>query len=338
MSYKKSYKKLRKYQYNWFALSCTLIFFPIVIIFVTIFSVAFVPYLFKYKRSGIGKGGQELNTLSDLEYDGQVKKMPKYNIKENSYKEFFIGNEEEKISVLTMEHENSDKWVIGVHGFKRNKYIGVRNVFHFYKEGYNILTFDAYAHGKTYGKKSDFGLTNSKILDVLVEWIKKTKKTSKIGILGVSMGATTSLMFAKNYYLKNKVDWIIADCPFMQAIPQIRFFLQKYTKLPWWLGTLWINFLFRLHSKTNIKEVNLFWGYEKIKDLPILYIHGKIDDFIMYDNSVVMHYKKSLFDNNKENLIIYDNAKHSQSIVNNYKDYTTRTLNFASKYNNTKTK
>ncbi|WP_237243850.1 alpha/beta fold hydrolase [Spiroplasma clarkii] len=104
-----------------------------------------------------------------------------------------------------VRNKDSKKWVIGLHGFKRNKYMGLRNVFHLYDKGYNIVCFDGFAHGLTYGKYSDFGLTNSKVLNDVIMWLKNTYEVEEIGVFGTSMGATTSLYFAKNIMKKIKL-------------------------------------------------------------------------------------------------------------------------------------
>ncbi|AGR41151.1 alpha/beta hydrolase [Spiroplasma taiwanense] len=329
MNYEKSLKKIKKYHYNWFNITLTIIFFPIVLLMSWLCVLLFLGYLFKYQRSGKNKHNIELNTYEHLIYDLKVKNIENFNISEEQIKEFNIGLFKEQISALIVRNKNSNKWVIGLHGFKRNKYIGLRNVSHFYEQGYNIITFDAYAHGKTYGTKSDFGWSNSKILNEVINWVKSCYKVEEIGVFGVSMGASSALYFANKYYQNNKIDWMIADCGFAEAVPQIRFFLKKYLKLPWWLMSLGINYNFRRYTQSDIKDVNLLLVNQNIRDLKILFIHGKKDDFIMYHNSIVMHYLKTKIELKPiSQIVIYDNAKHSSSMHMNLENYKNTTLSF----------
>ncbi|WP_245857232.1 alpha/beta hydrolase [Spiroplasma monobiae] len=294
-------------------------------------AVVFVPYLFKYPRKGKYKGF-EFNSYEHLEYDLKEKDIKNFNIKKEQIKEFNIGVLKEQISSLMVRNKDSKKWVIGLHGFKRNKYMGLRQIYHFYDQGYNLLTFDGFAHGSTYGKYSDFGLTNSKVLNDVIKWVKESFEVEEIGVIGTSMGATTALYFAKKYYQENKVDWLIADCPFSQAVPQIRFFLQKYMVLPWWFMSLGINYNFRRYAKASIGQVDLLDGQEKIDDLKVLFIHGKKDDFIMYHNTVVLHHLKHVSETIKNSEIkLYDNASHSSSMHKNMDDYIQTTISFAQK-------
>ncbi|AHI53355.1 alpha/beta hydrolase [Spiroplasma culicicola] len=332
MNYKKSLKKLRQYHYKWWNVTIIVIFFPLVWLMSWLCSKIFLGYLFNYKRSGTTKKGIELNSYEHLLDDLANKKVSEFDIEKDQIREFNIGKLSEQISALIVRNKKSTKWVIGLHGFKRNKYIGLRNVYHFYKQGYNIITFDGYAHGKSYGVKSDFGVTNAKLLNEVISWVKNSFEVSEIGVLGVSMGAASSLQFVNTYYKDNKIDWLIADCGFSNAVHQIRFFLQKYLLIPWWLMSLGINKNMRKKTKTNIKEVNLLKLDQSISDLRILFIHGKQDDFIMYHNSVVMYYLKTNQEpEHKSYIKIYDNAKHSSSMHMNLNDYHKLTLNFINK-------
>ncbi|QHX36751.1 alpha/beta hydrolase [Spiroplasma sp. BIUS-1] len=329
MNYKKSLRKLKRYHYNWFNLTLLIILFPIAFLLSAFCAIVFVPYLFKYPRKGKYRG-LDFNTYEHLMHDLESKDMTNFNLTKDQIKEFYIGPIQEQISALMVKNKNSKKWVIGLHGFKRNKYMGLRQIYHFYDQGYNLIAFDAFAHGLTYGKYSDFGLTNAKVLDEVIKWVKATYDVEEIGVLGTSMGATSSLFFAKKYYKENKVDWLIADCPFSQAVPQIRFFLQKYMVLPWWMMSLGINWNFRRYARASIKEVNLLKGYESMNDLKVLFIHGKKDDFIMYDNSVVMYHLKHNSENEKLSQInLYDNARHSSCMHKNMEDYMNTTIAFA---------
>ncbi|AKU79763.1 hydrolase [Spiroplasma turonicum] len=287
-------------------------------------------YLFKYKRSGLNDNNIEINSYEELLCELKKHNVNDFDIPKDQIKEFFIGYTSKQISSLILRNQNSNKWIVGLHGFKRNKYFALRNIFHFYKQGYNILTFDAYAHGKTYGTKSDFGYTNAIVLDEVIKWIKMCYKVEEIGVFGVSMGASTSLLFANKYYKNNKVDWIIADCAFSEVIPQIRYFLKRALKLPWWLMSFNINKNFKKYTDVDLKEVNLLIKNDDLNDLKILYIHGKEDDFVLYDNSIVLYYLKTSIENKKiSKLELFENAKHSGSLWINLKRYREKTTNFA---------
>ncbi|RUO85830.1 alpha/beta hydrolase [Spiroplasma endosymbiont of Megaselia nigra] len=331
-NYKKSSRKLKKYNYNFWRILLVIIFFPVVLLLSFICSKVFIPYLFKYKRNGLDQNNIELNSLQQLEADVKAKKLRNFMIKPDDCQETFIEFNNNKISTLILEHPHSSKWVVGLHGFKRNKYLGLRNVYHFYQAGYNILTFDAYAHGNTYGQKSDLGVTNAIILNFLITWLKKNKTPTIIGVFGISMGASTALWYAHQFYLENKIDWLIVDCPFSQPVQQIRAFLHKYIKLPWWLMSLGINKNFRRHSKTNLKQMNLLKKNNRLQDLPILFIHGTKDNFVKYHNSVVMYYLQQN-KNAKSEIFLVQKAAHTGALIANQQAYWEKTLSFANKCN-----
>ncbi|QGS51738.1 alpha/beta hydrolase [Spiroplasma tabanidicola] len=332
-NYRKAFKVIKRYMYNPLKVFVMVLFFPIVFFLSFLCSKLFIFYLFNYKRIGLSKQGFKLNSWDQLIYDLKIKGIRDFAIDKNDINEFELKMEGNIISALKIINKNSNNWVIGLHGFKRNKYIGLRNCNFFYNKGYNILTFDAYAHGNTYGFKSDFGVTNAKILDFLIKWIKQKYNPSEIGIIGVSMGASTSLLFAKEYYIKNKVDWVIVDCPFIEAIIQIRFFLKKYLKIPWFFMSLGIKRNFKSYAKSDISTMNMFDGYENFKDLPILFIHGFKDDFITYNCSIVMYNLKIQQEKNKiSDLMIFKNAKHSSCYHKNENEYKEKIFNFINNF------
>ncbi|KAF5275445.1 hypothetical protein FQR65_LT16663 [Abscondita terminalis] len=99
--------------------------------------------------------------------------------------EITVGTDDKKISALIVKNKNSDK-----------------NVSHFYNKGFNILSFDAFAHGKTYGKKSDFGYTNSKVLNDVILYIKNNYSPSQLGVYGVNQKLAAKKASAENKITK----------------------------------------------------------------------------------------------------------------------------------------
>ncbi|WP_253301149.1 hypothetical protein [Spiroplasma endosymbiont of Phyllotreta cruciferae] len=82
-NYKKSLRKLRQYNYTFFKILLVIIFFTIVLLLSFICSRVFIPYLFKYKRSGVDQNNVELNTLQQLELDVKAKKLKNFVINES---------------------------------------------------------------------------------------------------------------------------------------------------------------------------------------------------------------------------------------------------------------
>lgn len=326
------YQQISKYHYNWWKIIIIILTFPIVLLLSLIFAIKFLPYLFKYPRKGKSKEmGIEINSVEHYKYDIKEKGLLNLDAPSELFNETIIKTKDGDISAVYLINPNSNKWIIGLHGFKRNKYMGIRNIMHFYQQGYNIISFDGYAHGNTYGTRSDFGITNALVLNEVVSFVKQTYNPTELGILGVSLGASSALYFAQNYYKQNPVNWMIADCAFSQAIPQIRFFLQKYIKIPWYLMSLGINFNFKVVSKTALKRFNLLKDWVSTKGLPILFIHGEKDGFISQSNAYVMHKLKSIADSKTE-LAIFYGADHSESIVIDFDRYNVLTNEFKDKF------
>ncbi|PPE05636.1 alpha/beta hydrolase [Mesoplasma corruscae] len=332
-NFKTSKKYLKKYKYTFWKRIWVILLFPIVYPlswFVTLF---FNAYLFKYDRKGLDKNGDEVNTFNHFLKDIKAKKLKNLEIDPNAIKAFEIQHKKNQSISCVMLNNKTSKWVVALHGFKRNKYLGIRNAINLFKQGYNVVSFDAFAHGDTFGEYSDFGVTNSKLLNTVISWIKSNNKVEEIGVIGVSMGGGTAVYWAQQFYLTNKVDWLVSDCALTQPVEQIRFFLKRYFKwFAWYFCSFNINGRFKKVSKTNLNDMNTQINLESIKDLPILFIHGKKDDFITYHNSIVTYYEQKKYSfNSLSELKLFENARHSESIVKHQDEYNELINNFIKK-------
>ncbi|WP_425379631.1 hypothetical protein [Spiroplasma endosymbiont of Stenodema calcarata] len=106
-NYKKSLRKVRQYNYTFFKVLLVILLFPLVLLLSFICSKVFVPYLFKYKRSGVDQNNVELNTLQQLETDVKAKKLKDFVINKRDLEESFIKFNNKEISTLMLEHPTS---------------------------------------------------------------------------------------------------------------------------------------------------------------------------------------------------------------------------------------
>ncbi|WP_339021125.1 alpha/beta fold hydrolase [Spiroplasma endosymbiont of Atherix ibis] len=156
--------------------------------------------------------------------------LKKMNIKQNSFfkknlLEFSIDTSKGPISCLQAKNKNSKKWVIGLHGWTEDKYLALRLTSHFYDNGYNILTFDSFAHVKTYGENTDIGFSSIEIINSIINFLKTENDISVIGLIGNSMGASTSILYSQ--VGKYNVNWVVAVCGFSDIKTQYRYYVQN---------------------------------------------------------------------------------------------------------------
>ncbi|MGY6172231.1 alpha/beta hydrolase [Candidatus Mycoplasma pogonae] len=331
-----------KFTYNfWKKLARTLLF-PLTIYYSKKYQKQFWEFCFTYPRVGkipTEDGGEiEYHSFENHYYDVVKKDLTKhgYPIKwENeNYQEFVLKNNDGKnISCLTvMQKKLTDKWVIGLHGWTENKFLALRLVTLFYKMGYNVLTFDNYAHGKTYGDYSDTGINSANDLPIIIDYLKQKHGAKVIGMVGNSMGASTI-----NYYLLNnddghQISWAIPDCGFISLLVQFRFVMQYRFKKPWWLMDHNLLKSHRELTKSNIFDYDLLQKTATNYKTPILLIHGKGDDFVPFFHANVVHQKQLENKNPYYDYLFLDKINHIETLFKAHDAYEAKIKEFIKKH------
>lgn len=215
----------------------------------------------------------------------------------------------------------SKKIIILLHGYLVGHYRSCQYIKFFIKEGFNILLVDQRGHGNSEGTYATYGRYECEDLDLWVSCIRqKVGEKCFIGVHGHSMGAATGLMYS--VLGKNKIDFIISESAYANAIEVIKRKLNKY-KIPF----------FPFYNLTNhkIKKVCGFSLGEispmdmvKESKVPIMFIHGDQDELIPCYMSMEMYeIKKGI-----KSLCIIPRAKHNTCYATNQEKYENEVKNF----------
>lgn len=216
-----------------------------------------------------------------------------------------------KLAARYFENETSKKTAILVHGYRSIAENDFATQFKLYYElGYNILLVDQRAHGESEGKYITFGI---KERYDLVFWcndiLKKYPQTVEIVLSGISMGATTILL-ASELDLPSQVKYIVADCGFTspkEILSKVIF--SRYGISPEMILPV-VNILCIIFGKFNIYECSAKQALSK-NSLPILFIHGKSDDFVPSKMSVE-NFNACI---SKKKIILVDCVNHGTSFL-----------------------
>ena len=195
-----------------------------------------------------------------------------------------------------------------------------------HKQGFDCLIVDNRAHGKSEGKYIGFG-----ILDRYdcVSWIKYAQERFKKDILlyGVSMGAATVLMASGFSDFPDSVKVIVADCAFTSPFDVFSHVLKKDYHLPPFPT---------MHINNIICKKTAGYGFSdystldavKVTKCPILFIHGKNDNFV----PTWMSEKNFEECKSEKELLIVENAGHAASYYENPELYESRVLDFTNRF------
>ncbi|MDF2943932.1 MAG: hypothetical protein K0S01_2790 [Herbinix sp.] len=246
------------------------------------------------------------------EYDNGIKKI--FNIKSDfGYVlscELLFSKEE---ASNTAESKLPHKIAILCHGLGYAKYGSLKYAQFFLKLGFTVLIYDHRNHGLSGKAHTSMGYYEKYDLKKIIDWCyEQYGAACKIVTHGESMGAATVLL---HLGIDNRVNCAIADCAYSDLKQLLRHQLKTYYHLPCFLIPLesCITFLragFWYKSVSPIKIISQ-------TDIPILFIHGKID------NLVPAQMSKQMYESKNKNKAIYlvAGAKHAESYCVNKSGY-----------------
>lgn len=297
-----------------------LIFFIFSIIFLFLFNFIFSAYNPKKE-----KRVKMVNEISKEEqewfYNENIKKL----VEINSYDNYSLyGN--------LYENEKEKPWIIIVHGYYSSGFkmspIGKK----YYDEGYNVLIIEQRAHSISEGKYITFGYKEKYDLNSWINYINETykKDNPKIILHGLSMGASTVLETLGNTEnLPDNIICAIEDCGYSSLPKELLHFVQKVIKNETIEDFLLfiINIMTKLILNFSIYDVIPMESTQNI-DIPVLFIHGKKDDFVPFD-MVYENYKNA---KDEKELLIFEEGTHARCYLADKDLYWNGIWNFFEKY------
>lgn len=198
-----------------------------------------------------------------------------------------------------------------------------------HEAGYHVMLVDQRTHARSEGKYICYGAKESR--DAIL-WRKKASEIYgnelPIAFYGVSMGAATVIMASGLVESEDsQVKCVVADCPYYSPYTIIKHVLWRYNKIHPQPIIHFVNFWSRFIADFNMRAPSCV---EMAKDstLPILLIHGKEDKFVPTECSVKI--AEELGDRVK--LVLFDEAKHAESVYYDKERYKAELVGFLDKY------
>jgi len=233
--------------------------------------------------------------------------------------ELFEPDEEETV-------EGIKKIAILCHGLGCAKYESIKYAEIFIKLGFKVLVYDHRNHGLSGKAYTSMGYYEKYDLRKVVSWCKdRYGKECKIITHGESMGAATVLMHLE---IDSRVDCVIADCAFSDLKVLLCHQLKQFYHLPRFLIPI-ESVLIYLRAGFWFKQVSPIKVIRNT-NIPILFIHGKRDNFVPAYMSKAMYQAKK----KRKAIYLVAKAKHAESYCMNKKGYEERVSEFLRKYLN----
>ncbi len=214
----------------------------------------------------------------------------------------------------------TDKYIIVSHGYTDNRMGALKYVEMYMDLGFNCIIYDLRGHGENATDFTTYGVREAQDLKCIVDDTRKRyDDISVLGLHGESLGAATTITSLK---YKPEIDFAVADCGFSDIDNVLR---EGYRNAhaPVFLVDL-ADFTGKIRYKYSIKEMRPIDSLNDNK-VPILFIHGADDTFILPKNSEDMAARTAGY----SEIHIIPKAGHAESILtapNDYKDYVERFL------------
>lgn len=172
--------------------------------------------------------------------------------------------------------------------------------------GYNCIIYDLRGHGENEPTFTTYGILEGADLNCLIKDTRdRYSEITILGLHGESLGAATTITALK---YKPDVDFVVADCGFSDLENVLK---QGYRNahVPVFLFDL-ADIGARIRYHYSIKEMRPIDSLVE-NHIPVLFIHGENDAFILPDNSKDMSDKTPGY----SEFHLIPNAGHAESVL-----------------------
>lgn len=206
----------------------------------------------------------------------------------------------------------TDRYMILSHGYTDNHIGSLKYVKNYLELGFHCVIYDLRGHGENAPACTTYGVHEAQDLIKIVEDTRKRfPGLTMLGLHGESLGAATTLTCLK---YKPQVDFVVADCPFSDIENVLRGGYRSY-HMPEGLVNL-ADFGAKVRYHLSILKMRPIDSLDE-NEIPILFMHGADDDFILPKNS----YDCAERTKGYSEVWLFDGAAHAMSILTQPKEY-----------------
>lgn len=227
--------------------------------------------------------------------------------------------EGQKISVHTPEgyrlvaqeffaKEDSDSWVLLLHGYTGWKEAMYPFAYWYYEQGYHVLVPDLRCQGESEGDFIGMGWTDHYDCELWVSYILEQSPDAEIVLHGQSMGAVTALIMSGEEESGGHIKAVVSDCAYTDAYSMFGDKITKWFGLPAFPFVDSACLMLRLRGGYDLHDASALEAVKK-SPIPTLFIHGDSDAMIDVDMAYELYEAAAC----PKRLMIVEDAGHAQA-------------------------
>ena len=171
------------------------------------------------------------------------------------------------------------RWVVLLHGYTGSKEMMYGYAYWYWMNGYSVLAPDFRCQGESEGDYIGLGATDSKDLAGWIGLILQRDPQAEIVLHGLSMGASTALLYCGQENVPDNIKAVISDCAFTDAYSMFKEKIGSWFHLPAFPVVDSAELMIRLRTGYDLKETSPLKAVSA-SSVPTLFIHGEEDRMI----------------------------------------------------------
>ena len=206
----------------------------------------------------------------------------------------------------------TDRYILISHGYTDNRIGSLKYTRIYLDLGFHVILYDLRGHGENAVTFCTYSIREGRDLDLLIRDSRaRYPEASLFGIHGESLGSATSVACLK---YKPPIDFVVADCGFSEVTSVMQSGLRGMHLPP-----------FLVHVASFCAKLRYGYYFHEMRPIdsltdnqvPILFIHGEEDDFILPAHSRAMQQATR----GESELHLIPGAGHAASVLTAPEDY-----------------
>lgn len=225
-----------------------------------------------------------------------------------------------------LQKEPTNKWAVLVHGYA-NIPAGISHIAKkYYEQGYNLIMPNLHGQGDDKHKYVSMGYYDKFVVSHWCRYIAEKDPKAQIALHGVSMGGATVLL-SLGESLPSNVRVCVSDCAYATSKGVFDAFMRPFAFFMTNPVLSAVNLISKLRKNFDMEECRPVEAVKRTS-IPTLFIHGKEDNFVPFENMQTLYNACS----SEKDMLPIEGSPHSICSIIGGEAYWNKVWEFEEKY------